>query len=178
MEIWKDVVGYEGLYQVSNLGNVRSITRSVPWRFGTKTVAGREMTKRIDKKGYLVVTLSKNNIPKIKKIHRLVACAFIPNKDNLPFINHKDECKENNNANNLEWCNRQYNNTYGSRVERARVKQAKAVIQCHRNGTLIREWESITEASSTLHIHNGSISECCKGKRKTAGGYVWKYGGA
>jgi len=178
MEIWKDVVGYEGLYQVSDLGNVRSVTRKVPWRNGTRTVFGRELIKYIDKGGYLVVGLSKNNIVKLKKVHRLVADVFIPNTNNLPFINHKDECKENNHANNLEWCNRQYNNTYGSRVERARTKQVKAVFQYNRNGVFIREWESLTEASSILHIHNGSISECCRGKRKTAGGYVWKYGGA
>lgn len=177
MEIWKDVVGYEGMYQVSNLGNVKSITRNVPWRYGIKTVVGREMTKHTDKKGYLVVALSKNNIRKTKKIHRLVADAFIPNKNNLPFINHKDECKKNNHVNNLEWCNKQYNNTYGSRVERAKQKLIKTVLQYDRSGFFIREWGSLTEASSTLHIHNGSISECCKGKRKTAGGYVWKYGG-
>lgn len=178
MEIWKDVVGYEGLYQVSNMGNVKSITRKVPFKRGTKTVVGRNMLKHTDKGGYLFVILSKNNVHRFKKVHRLVADAFIQNEGNLPFINHIDECKKNNHVSNLEWCDWQYNNTYGSRVERARLKQVKAVIQCDRNGDFIRKWGSLTEASSTLHIHNGSISECCKGKRKTAGGYVWKYGGA
>lgn len=178
MEKWKDVVGYEGLYLVSDYGNVISVTRSIPWGKGTKVAIGTELKKRKDKNGYLVVTLSKNNKTKIMKIHRLVASAFIPNEDKLPFVNHKDECKENNIVSNLEWCNSTYNNTYGSRIERAKEKQVKAISQYDRNGLFIKDWISITEASSTLHIHNGSISECCKGKRKTAGGYVWKYGGA
>lgn len=152
MEIWKDVKGYEGLYQVSNYGNVKSrkAMRKTP----------------VSSNGYKIVKLCKNGTIKFYQVHRLVATAFISNAKNLPFVNHKDENKANNNANNLEWCSQQYNNEYSL---------AKAIIQCDTNGIYIRQWKSIKEASSALNIDNSLITKCCKGKRKTAGGYKWSY---
>lgn len=163
-EEWREVPGYEGLYLVSNLGNVYS------------NKSNKMLRNSFGKRGYLVVGLCLNGTRKTKKVHRLVADAFIPNKNNLPLVNHKDECKTNNNVDNLEWCDSRYNNTYGTRVERARKSIVKRVIQYSPDGIFVAKWESITQASETLHIYTSSITECCKGKRKTAGGYVWKYG--
>ena len=105
-EIWKDIPGYEGLYQVSNFGRVKSLRKAII------------MSIRINKKGYSTIGLSKNGVFNRKSIHRLVAEAFLPNPDNLPQVNHKDEDKSNNRVDNLEWCSQLYNNIYGSRMER------------------------------------------------------------
>ena len=117
MEEWKNVIGYEGLYEVSNKGNVRNVRRNTLLRL-TKT-----------NYGYIQVSLYKNGIRTGLKVHRLVAEVFIPNPDNLPQINHKDEDKTNNNVTNLEWCTAKYNNNYGHRTENAintRVKNGYA----------------------------------------------------
>ena len=111
-EVWKDIEGYEGLYQVSNLGNVRSLK----YAGGNKVKLLKQYT---DKKGYKRIGLYKNGKYKLYMVHRLVTIAFIPNPNNLPIINHKDEDKTNNNVNNLEWCTYEYNNTYGTARKRA-----------------------------------------------------------
>lgn len=121
-EIWKPVVGYEGLYEVSNLGRVRSVDRYV--RFGrwgdngqTRLRKSQLISPKIDE-GYYRVNLNKDGHQKMFKVHRLVAMAFIPNPDNLPVVNHKDENRLNNCVNNLEWCTQQYNSVYGTSIER------------------------------------------------------------
>lgn len=121
-EIWKPVVGYEGLYEVSNLGRVRSVDRYVSFgRWGdngqTRFRKSHLLSPKIDE-GYYRVALSKDGVKKLFKVHRLVAQAFIPNPDNLPVVNHKDEDKSNNIVTNLEWCTIQYNSTYGSSIEK------------------------------------------------------------
>lgn len=110
-EMWKDILGYEGLYQVSNLGDVRSLK----YAGGNKV----KMLKQATVNGYKRVSLVKNGKGKNYLVHRLVAIAFIPNPDNLPIVNHKNEDKTNNNVNNLEWCTQEYNINYGTRNERA-----------------------------------------------------------
>lgn len=110
-EIWKDVKGFEGLYQVSNLGRVRSLDR----RKNNQFFCGKILSLAKDKDGYCLVTLNDGKRKKTGRVHRLVALAFIQNPDNLPEINHIDENKENNSADNLEWCSTKYNLTYGSR---------------------------------------------------------------
>ena len=110
-EVWKDVKGFEGLYQVSNLGRVRSLDRMK----NNRLFRGRVLRQPKDNDGYCLVTLCDGKRSKTGKVHRLVAFAFIPNPDNLPEINHIDENKENNRADNLEWCSTKYNLTYGSR---------------------------------------------------------------
>lgn len=156
IEEWKDIPGYEGVYEISNLGRVR--------RNG-------KILKPLKDSGYLRAHLSKNGIAKKVLIHRLVAFAFIPNPNNYPEINHKDEDKTNNTVENLEWCSREYNINYGTRNERV----SKPVLQYDRLGNFIREWPSGLKAEEELGINNGNISSCCSGKVKTAGGFVWRF---
>ena len=114
-EIWKPIEGYEGLYEVSNLGRVRSLDR-----FYYRLHKGKVLSPTKDRYGYLTVTLNCNGKSKTIKIHRLVAQAFLPNPDNLPQVNHKDEVKSNNCVDNLEWCSAKYNVNFGTRQERYR----------------------------------------------------------
>ena len=117
MEEWKSIPGYEGLYEVSNLGRVRSVERCD--RFNRKIVS--KILKPNYVSGYLRVGMYKNKTFKYYLIHRLVAQAFLPNPDNLPEVNHKDEDKSNNKVNNLEWCDRSYNMNYGT-VQQRRIQ--------------------------------------------------------
>ena len=114
-EIWRPIEGYEGLYEVSNLGRVRSLDR-----FYYRLHKGKVLSPTKDRYGYLTVTLNCNGKSKTIKIHRLVAQAFLPNPDNLPQVNHKDEVKSNNCVDNLEWCSAKYNVNFGTRQERYR----------------------------------------------------------
>lgn len=118
-EIWKDIPGYECLYQVSNLGSVRSLDRTVK-KAGQPDayLKGREIKQFTDHKGYRVVTLSKDCKLKQIKVHRLVLMAFIPNPDNLPQVNHKDGNKKNNCVENLEWCTNDYNSNHRMMMKR------------------------------------------------------------
>ena len=115
-EIWKDIEGYEGLYQVSNLGRVKSFPRK-----GTHTTKERILKLTKSNKNYVIVILKNNYIQKAKSVHRLVAEAFIPNPNNLPQVNHKDENKLNNKVDNLEWCDNIYNCNYGTRNKRLSI---------------------------------------------------------
>ena len=120
-EIWRPVVGYEGLYEVSSYGRVRSLDRYVKGRYGNYRLhKGKILSPAKDKTGYLKVVLSCNGKSKTIKVHRLIAQTFILNPDNLPEVNHKDEDKTNNRVENLEFCNRKYNCNYGSRNIRRR----------------------------------------------------------
>ena len=168
-EIWKDIAGYEGKYMVSSLGRVKSLN----YRH-----TGREQMLEPGKnsRGYLTVALCKNGKQKTRCVHRLVAQAFIPNPGNLPDVNHKDENKENNRVYNLEWCDRKYNINYGTHNERMAKnmtgpKKAKPVL-CVETGVV---YPSAMEAERQTEAHNTHIISCCCGKRKTTGGYHWKY---
>ena len=119
VEIWKDIEGYEGLYEVSSYGRVRSLGQFVNHNFGGNAYRkGRLLKPGLGSRGYLSVTLCKNGIRKIYTVHRLVAQAFIPNINNLPIINHKDEDRTNNSVDNLEWCDYKYNVNYGNRLNK------------------------------------------------------------
>ena len=129
-EIWKDIEGYEGLYQVSNKGRVRSVARVVTWKNqSVKTYKSRIMKSR-EKFGYCYISLYKDFKSKEYRMHRLVAEAFIPNPNNLPEVNHIDENKLNNEIENLEWCTRQYNNSYGTRGKRIGATKRKNSLNC------------------------------------------------
>lgn len=157
IEEWRDVVGYEGLYEVSDWGRVRR--------------NGKILRPAKIKNGYLLVSLYKNGIVRRVYIHRLVASAFIPNPQNLPEVNHRDENKTNNAVSNLEWCTHDYNMNYGTIYERL----SKPVLQYDRQGNFIREWPSVSKVEEELGIGNSHISGCCLGKRKSAGGFVWRH---
>lgn len=163
MEVWKDIPGFEN-YQISNYGNVKSLN------YG-RTGKPKLLKPTVSGKGYLQVRLSKSGKPNALLVHRLVAMAFVQNLNNRKQINHKDENKFNNNADNLEWCDNQYNNTYNGKHN----KIAKPVIQRSKAGNEIARYESIREAERKTGIKNITITRCCKGVYKTAGGYVWEY---
>ena len=158
-EIWKDKKDYEGLYQVSNCGRVKSI------KFGKEKIL-----KQSIRHGYYCVNLYKNGKHKNYYVHRLVAEAFIDNTDNLSCVNHKDENKQNNVVSNLEWCTHEYNNIYGTRIERC----SKPVLQFDLNGNLIKEWKSINECGRN-GFKQSDICKCCRGERKTHQNFIWKY---
>lgn len=172
MEIWKDVESYKGYYQVSNLGNVRSLTRSFTRSDGkVKTFQGKLLTTKAEPSGYKHVNLSKHGKAHSVRIHRLVAYAFIENPNNYPCINHKDENKQNNTVDNLEWCTYQYNLTYNDK----QLKRATKVDRYAKDGAYINTYISLTEAQRDTGADQRNIGACCRGKIKSCGGYVWKY---
>ena len=155
MERWKDRPDYEGLYQVSNLGNIKSLIKN------------KILKPYINKKnGYSYIGLHKNKKIKVIRIHRLVAIVFMPNPNNFPVINHKNKIRTDNNIDNLEWCSQKYNVTYSL---------AKKILQYDLNNVFLKEWDSAMEIQRNLKINNSNIIACCISKRKTAGGFKWKY---
>ena len=192
MELWADIKNYENYYQVSNFGRIRSLNRKFECNgknqyssFKTvKTYKGKIIKPLLDNRGYFYVFLCKNNVKKNIPIHRLVAKTFIPNPENKPQVNHIDGNKTNNNVTNLEWAtcseNIQHayrNNLFTNQLESLKKIQKnneKSVLQYDLNGNFIKEWESIKEAKKELKV-SSHISCCCNGKRKTAGGYIWKF---
>lgn len=171
---WRDVKGYEGLYQVNDKGDIRSVARVKPNNKGYQQVNERLLAQTPDKDGYLRVCLSKNGEHTPKLVSRLVAQAFIPNPDRLPVVNHKDENKQNNHADNLEWCTVQYNTCYGTGLERAAIKQGRPVLQLL-DDKIVAEYRSTQFASSQTGIPQANIYKVCVGERNTAGGYNWRF---
>ena len=185
-EIWKPIEGYEGLYEVSSLGNVRSLGN------GNSTCSLRKRTKVLyqgkHRLGYKNVSLCKNSKPKMHYVHRLVATAFIPNPNNLPEVNHKDEDKTNNCVENLEWCTREYNINYGVRTEKQiqhpnsmcgrigkKNHNSKPINQYTKDGKFIEMWDSCMDVQRELNFNNANINKCLIGIYKSAYGYIWKY---
>lgn len=151
IEIWKDILGYEGLYQVSNLGRVKSLNYHKTRK--------EHILKPTNCHGYLRVNLSKNKNRKSYLVHRLVGEAFISNFDNLPEINHKDENKHNNCVENLEWCDRQYNNTYGTMLQKNRDSHNPKPVKCLDLETnKILFFHSQNEAAKYFNTYNYVIS--------------------
>lgn len=178
-EIWKPVMGYEGYYECSNLGRVRSVDRYVNNRHknGLQFKRG-QILKTASQRGYRILILSKEGKQVCKKVHRLVAESFIPNPDNLPFVNHKDENKTNNCVDNLEWCTVKYNSNYGTATEKRlnnAKKHSKPVLQFDLNGNFIKEWSSINLIEKELGYFSALIIGCCKQKYKQGYGYIWRY---
>lgn len=197
-EEWRDIKGYEGLYQISNLGRVMSFNF---YRSSTPKI----LTPTSNGTGYFKICLNKNRITKQFLIHRLVAEAFLPNTNNYEMVNHKDENKANNRVDNLEWCSRSYNQTYsiGLHPERKQVfannfkglspftKRGTAhtcfdgVVQFDYNGNRIATYDNFSVASIETNIDNTYIRTACyanaridrqrKRKPATAGGYVWRF---
>ena len=183
IEIWKTAVYdgeiYEGLYKVSNLGRILSLNYK---RTGKAKL--RNPVEMLN--GYLQVGFSKNKKTKTCYVHRLIAETFLPNPENLPEVNHKDEDKTNNfvflnedgsvdkEKSNLEWCDRKYNNNYGTRTERFIKTMSKKVLQFSKTGEFIREWESTRECGRN-GFDQGAVARCCRGERKSHKGFLWMY---
>ena len=198
-EIWKDIKGYEGYYQISNMGRVKSLERTVRSGRGCYRTVSEKILKAGDNgHGYLYVILRKDGKDKTCRINRLVAQAFLENPDNLPEVNHKNEDKTDNRVENLEWCSKLYNIKYGTGIKRRADKlkgrklseeHKKKIAEKNRNNTkrckpifsvskesgLIMWWQSAKEASRQLGIPQCNICACCKGRQKSAGGHIWFY---
>ena len=169
MEEWREVKGYEGLYEVSNLGRVKSL---MDCNGQARTLVLKVQKHRC---GYQLVFLCKDGKMKGFVVHRLVATTFIPNPDGLPCVNHIDEDKTNNRADNLEWCTAKYNINYGTCIKRRAEKQGKRVYQYTKSGSFVRSYPSTHEAERQTGIGNSHISACARGKHKTARGYIWSF---
>ena len=174
IQVWEDIPGYEGLYQVSNTGKVRSLGNN-------KSRKTKILKQNTTKNGYKRVGLWKNGKRKPYYVHRLVAQVFLPNPNNLPEVNHIDENKQNNVVWNLEWCDREYNLNYGTRIERFSKNNpnAKAVLMFDLNGDFIQRFDCINDAVRFLGKNKGAghISACAKGKpgHESCYGYKWQY---
>ena len=179
-EIWKDIKDYEGLYMVSNWGRVKSMNYSH---------SGKEKILKTGtyKSGYLYVVLYKNNKRKHFSIHRLVAEAFLEIPEDIKQyigtvylqVNHKDENKQNNNVENLEFCDIKYNSNFGTRNERIAAKNtngklSKPVLQYDLEGNFIKEWRSTRECERNGFSH-GAVSACCQGELKKYKDFIFKY---
>ena len=168
-EIWKDIEGYEGLYQVSNWGNVKSLNYNH---------TGKEKLLSLHKNryDYITVDFSKNGKHKTYKVHRLVLQNFAP-CDNMKSlqVNHIDEDKTNNHLSNLEWVTHKENINHGTRNDRVDEKKSIPIVQLSLEGKYIRSYESSMDAEREGGFHQGNIINCCKGKRKSHGGYKWMY---
>ena len=180
-EIWKDIIiekngiiyDYTGLYKISNYGRVKSLDRI---DCNGKKQRGKILKFKKQKGGYLRITLCNGGKQEMFQVHRIVATAFIPNPDNLPVVNHKDENPSNNCVKNLEWCTVSYNNTYGSAANKRAEKLTggknpnSKKVKCIETNYI---FDSIAEAKKWLG--KGSIGACCRGEQATAGGYHWEY---
>lgn len=174
LEIWKPVVGYEEYYEVSNFGRVRSLDRWVEHgrhKNGHKALKkGKILNEKDNGHGYRTVHLTVNRITKDYYVHRLVAIAFLDNSDNLPEVNHIDDNPANNCLDNLEWCTAQYNDKYGIH----KYARNKEVFMFTLDGEYVDHFISCAEAERILGLIGG-ISSVCNKKRKSAGGYIWRY---
>lgn len=158
MEEWKIANNSGGNYEVSSLGRIRNKN------------TGKILKSGMGKNGYCKVTFA-YGINKCFLVHRLVAKAFIENTNNFPVVNHKDENRTNNRASNLEWCTTQYNVTYGE----GGLARNHKIIQRKKDGSFVREWDSLKEAAETLGIKYQGISRVCRGERKSSRGFLWEY---
>lgn len=192
-EIWKDIKGYEGIYQVSNLGRIKSLERNIKTKRYNKnglTIKEKILKPVNNSWGYQVVVLFKNSNRNPQFIHRIVCNNFIENPLNKPEVNHIDGNKKNNNVNNLEWCTSHENGIHAWKIgllddfcrkkckenlQKAIEKNKIKVNQYDLNGNFIKTWDSAKNAESNLKINCSHITHCCRKQRKTAGGFKWAY---
>lgn len=189
MEIWKDIKGYEGFYQVSNLGNIKSLQRFIKRQSGFEVFVRQRILKPgKSKKGYWLVVLRNSGKDGTQKVHRLVAQHFIENPKNFDQVNHKDGIKTNNHVDNLEWCDNSLNQIHSYRVLGKKGHMAgkhgknnpnsKKVAQI-KNGVTLKIFDSSVEAFKQTGIHRSNICKVCRDNRyndvSTAGGFHWRY---
>lgn len=178
MEEWRDVINYEGLYQVSNLGRVRSLDRVIERTINGTTfqqmVRGRMLKCTNGTNGYIFADLCKSGKIYRTGVHRMVASAFIPNPNDLPCINHKDRNKKNNKVENLEWCDYEYNNNYGG-AKPQWGHNRKQVEQLTMEGEHVAYFSSTAEAGRVLNLNPIGIQHVCKGRKPSMYGFKWRY---
>ena len=183
-EIWKDIKGFEGRYQISNYGNVKSLRYC-----GRNEI--RNLVPKVNNKGYEWVELIVNGKKNYRQIHRLVAEAFIPNTNNDPIVNHKDENPRNNRVDNLEWCDYKYNSRYYINLHRndpnnksfigrasgtfGAYKHKRPIAQIDKDGNIVKVWDYVEQVARIGKMSSSSVIRCCNGQRKTAYGYTWHY---
>lgn len=181
-EVWQDIPDYEGLYQASTYGRIKSLERlCVNGKGRERKVPEAILKQAISKNGYLIVRLSNNGVVKNYRAHRLIALTFIANPLKYPCVNHKSEIRHENSVGNLEWCSYEYNVNYGTckeKISKSHLNHpsvCKAVNQYNMEGNIIATYISSHEIQRICGYDNGNIRACCKGKLKTAYGYIWRF---
>lgn len=180
-EQWRPIPQYEGLYEISTFGKVRSIALYTNHHTLVMRKSAIMLKQEITVDGYSRVVLCKNGMKKHMAVHRLVALTYIPNPNNLPQVNHKDENPQNNSVDNLEWCTGKQNCNYG--LHRQRISQrlntkhhlSKPVARLDTSGNIIETFKSTREAARKIGVRSENISRCCNGKYKLVCGSKWKY---
>lgn len=166
-EIWLSIEGYEELYEVSNMGRIKSLNYN-------HTKEEKILRQGKTKNGYLMVILCKEGKRKTFLVHRLVATAFLENPNGYRCVNHKNEIKTDNRVENLEPCTYKYNINFGTCIQRRVEKQSKKVYQYDKDGVLIAIWESTRECDRSGFDHS-AVASCCRGNRKSHKNYIWSY---
>lgn len=175
-EIWKPIKGFEYKYEVSNFGRVKTISHTVNFKDGRSYHVKNKMLNPImTNRGYKVVAFSDGKKKRQYFVHRLVAEAFIPNPNNYPIINHKDENRSNNIVSNLEWCTYKYNTNYGNCKKKISESEIIPVNAYLMNGDYVGQFNSLTDAANKLNVFVQNISKCCKKKIKYTRGYVFRF---
>lgn len=175
-EVWKEVIYYEDYYEVSNFGRVRSLDRYVNGRWGDTFIKGRVLKQITNKDGYKGVNLTKDGKYKYFLIHRIVAEAFIPNPNNYRCVIHKDGNVSNNWVENLEWStDRDLQNKEALSKKRREKLSKKPILQYTKDGEFVAEWQNPYVVQKQTGINENCIRQCCRGRYKSAGGFIWMY---
>ena len=170
-ELWKDIPEFEGLYQISNTGKVKSYRKSKKYKCPDNFILKNTLANN----GYVQVTLYSETKRVKKLVHRLVAEAFVPNPNSYSSVNHIDENVLNNSAENLEWCTVQYNNSYGTARTRMAITRGRMIDQFLSNGQFIARYACISIASAISGVSYSRIKHCCKGEGSINSEYYWQY---